>query len=134
MSTKYHGIKGSLFQGVTSAGAPSPVTTLTDWKLDITQDLAEVTCLGDTWKSFVAGALSATGSFSGYFASDEDIPFDAFDVHTTVNFYGYPGGSTVAKYFYGSVWPSKVGIDCPVGGPVAISGDLTVNGTLGRIG
>ena len=133
-STKYHGSKGSFFQSSTSAGAAAVVANINDWKIDISQDVAEVSCLGDTWKSFVTGLKSATGSMSGYWASDTDIPFDAFDSSIANSFYGYPAGSAVAQYVYGAIIPTKFGIDVPVSGPTAFSADFTVNGVLSRQG
>jgi hypothetical protein len=133
-ATKYHGAKGAFFSFATSGGAAALVANINDWKIDIQQDIAEVSCLGDTWKTFVVGLKGATGSLSGYWAADADIPFDAFDSGVGGNFYGYPAGSAVAQYVYGSIFPTKVGIDVPVSGPTAISADFTVNGVLSRNG
>lgn len=134
---KYHGRSGALLLGAANGGAAASVANLTQWSISIEQDTAEVTSLGDSFKSYVAGTKGATASLSGYFDDAADIPFDAFDqalTAGTVSAYLYPAGTSVNRYFYGAVWPTSVSIDDSVGGAVTFSSALTFNGTVTRVG
>lgn len=133
---KYHGRKGQLLLAAANAGSASVVANLSQWSLSIELATADVTSLGDTATSFVAGVTNATASLSGFFADDADIPFDAFDqaqASGTVAAYLYPAGTSVAKYWYGAVWPTSVSVDDPVGGPVAFSAEFQFNGGVTRV-
>lgn len=134
---KYHGRGGALLLGAANGGAAQSVANLTQWSISIEQDTAEVTSLGDSFKSYVAGMKGASGSMSGFFADDADVPFDAFDQAQssgTVTAYLYPAGTSVAKYFYGAVWPKNVSVDDSVGGAVTFKADLVFNGSVTRVG
>lgn len=133
---KYHGRNGALLLGASNGGAATTVANLTQWSISIDMDSAEVSSLGDTFKSYVAGLKNATASLSGYFADDQDVVFDAFDQAQsggTVSAYLYPAGTSVNKYFYGAVWPTQVSIDDSVGGAVTFSASLTFNGGVTRV-
>lgn len=133
---KYHGRSGALLLGASNGGAATTVANLTQWSVSIDMDQAEVSSLGDSFKSYVAGLKNATASLSGYFADDQDVPFDAFDQAQsggTVSAYLYPAGTSVNKYFYGAVWPTQVSIDDSVGGAVTFSASLVFNGGVTRV-
>lgn len=134
---KYHGRGGAVLLASANAGAAASVANLTQWSLSIDMDTAEVSSLGDTFKSYVAGLKNASASLSGYWSDDADIPLDAFDQAQsggTINCYLYPAGTGVAKYWYGAVWPTGISIDDSVGGAVTFSGNLVFNGGCTRIG
>jgi len=134
---KYHGRSGSLFLASANGGSAISVVNLTQFSLSQETDTADVTALGDTARSFVLGVKNSTATFSGFFADDADVPFDAFDQNQsggTVPAYLYPGGSGVARYWHGEVWPTAVSIEDGVGGAVTISGSLQFNGSCTRVG
>lgn len=134
---KYHGRSGALLLGAANGGAAASVVNLTQFTLSIETDTADVSTLGDTHRSFVLGLKSGSLSFSGFFADDADIAFDAFDQNQsggTVPAYLYPAGVAVAKYWHGAVWPKSVGIDTGIGGAVTISGEAQFNGAITRVG
>jgi predicted secreted protein len=134
---KYHGRNGALLLASANAGSPSSVANLTQWSISIDTDTADVTSLGDSWKSSVLGTKSATASMSGFWADDADIPFDALDQSQsggTVTAVLYPAGTSVNKYFTGSVWPKSVSVDDSVGGAVTFKADLVFTGTVTRVG
>jgi len=133
---KYHGRNGQAYLAAANGGSAAAVVNLTQWSINIDTDLADVTSLGDTFKSSVLGTKSATASLSGYWADDVDIPFDAFDQSQSggaVACYLYPAGAGVAKYFYGLVWPKSVKVDDSVGGPVSFGAELTFTGAVTRV-
>lgn len=132
---KYHGRGGVMYLSATNGGSAQSVANLTQWTINIEQATADVTSLGDTAASFVMGVKSATASFSGFFADDADVPFDAFDqaqASGTVACYLYPAAGAPTKYWYGQVWPTSVSVDDSVGGAVGISGNLVFNGAVSR--
>jgi len=110
---------------------------LTQWSLSVDTDTAEVTSLGDTFKSYVLGTKNASASVSGYWADDADIPFDAFDQNQsggTVAAYLYPAGTGVASYWYGPVFVTAVSVDDSIGGAVTFSASLQFDGACTRQG
>lgn len=132
---KYHGRSGAMLLAAANGGAAANVVNLTQWTINIDTSTADVTSLGDSSTSFVLGVKNATASFSGFFADDADVPFDAFDQNQsggTVACYLYPAGTSVAKYWSGSVWPTAISVDDSIGGAVTISGTLQFNGGASR--
>lgn len=131
---KYHGRNGAVLLAVNNAGSATSVANLSAWSLTIEQALAETTALGDTFASFVAGIKNASGSLSGFFANDADVPFDAFDSAEAVNCYLYPAGTSVSRYWHGQVFPSNMAIDDSVDGAVTFKTDIQFTGTCTRVG
>ena len=133
---KYHGRSGALMLGAANGGAASNIVNLTQFSLNVETDTADVSTVGDTFRSFVLGLKSGSLNFSGFFADDADIPFDAFDQNQsggTVPAYLYPAGSGVAKYWYGAVWPKSVTVEVGISGAVSISGEAQFNGAITRV-
>ena len=65
---RVHGRRGRLYAGIASdTAAAEPVTFLSSWSIDFTVDKADVTCLGDTNKTYVSGLPDASGSFGGFY-------------------------------------------------------------------
>lgn len=131
---KYAGTKGTLYLGATAGGAASLVANLTKWTLNLIAEKVDVTCLGDTWKKGLQTIKSATLKASGFWADDADIPFDAFDLGSTVYAYVYPASPAAGKYWYGSVWADGVTVDVDVKGVGSISVDTEFDDTVTRIG
>lgn len=124
-----------MYLAPTAAGAAVTVANLTQWSVSIEQATADVTSLGDTFASFVMGIKSATASFSGFFADDADVPFDAFDQAQgsgKVACYLYPSASAPSRFWSGMVWPTSISVEAPVGGAVSISGNLVFDGGITR--
>lgn len=132
---KYHGIKGMAYLAASGAGAATNVANLSAWTINLERDKAEVTALGDTWKTFVRGAKGGSVTMAGFWANDADVPFDAFDDDTTtINVYLYPTRDVTTQYWYGEVWPDSVNLDSPNSGPVGFNFAGTFDGTVTRQG
>lgn len=129
---KYHGKGGVAYLAASGAGEAVNVANLTEWSLTTEADTAEVTSLGDDWKSFVRGTAGWSGNLTGFFADDADVPFDAFDDANKVACYLYPSKDAPAQYWYGYVWPTGTSVNAPVSGPVGIAMPFTGDGALGR--
>lgn len=132
---KYHGRGGVMYLSATNGGSAVSVANLTQWSVSIEHSTVDVTSLGDTASSFVLGIKSASASFSGFFADDADVPFDAFDqaqASGKVACYLYPSASAPTKFWSGLVWPTSVSVDDSIGGAVTISGNLVFDGGISR--
>lgn len=130
---KYHGRGGVAYLAATNTGAATAVANLTQWSLQIEADTAEVTSLGDDWKSFVRGTAGWSGSLQGFFADDADVPFDAFDGANKVRVYLYPSKDAPSKYWHGYVWPTGATVETAIGGAVSFTAPFTGDGTLSRM-
>ena len=69
-----HGRNGSVYLGVTSGAAASPVTFQASWTLNMTVDKQDVTAFGDGNKIYVAGLPDASGDFSGFWTTPQARP------------------------------------------------------------
>ena len=135
MAIRYHGKHGAAYLGATASPASaSRVNGLTTWSIALTQDVAEVTALGDDYKSFVVGVKGGTMAFKGFHMSDEDVPFDAYDIGGKVTCYLYPSADNTARYWWGNVWPTSVSVEDPVSGPVTLDFAGTFDSTFTRVG
>ena len=134
MGTKYHGRKGKLYMSTALAGAATRIADLTTWSLNITRDIAEVTSLGDDFKSFVGGMRGGTVKAQGFWSTDADIPYDAFDSDGLVYVYLYPSENAALDFWCGFVWPTGVSAEVSSSAAAAMSLDATFDGTIGRSG
>lgn len=131
--TRYHGLGGVAYLGATaSPAAASRLWGLTEWALNQSQDIAEVTALGDTSKSFVAGLKSATLSIKGFAMSDFDVPFDAYDIANKVTAYLYMSKNNLGQFFWFNCWPTAVNISVSTAGPVTMDFTATLDGDVTR--
>ena len=117
-----------------SPAAASRVWGITEWSLQETQELSEVTALGDASKTFVVGVKGATLSLKGFWLSDFDVPFDAFDTGSKVTCYLYTSADNLGQFLWAVIWPTSVGINAPASGPVGIDCAATVDGDVTRVG
>lgn len=124
MTTPYHGKGGVVYMSTTGAGTASTVVLLSEWSLDRSTDLVDVTSFGDTNKVSVQGLPNYTGTISGFWDSDSDVLFDASDSSTAVKMYLYPSANAPTVYFAGTAWVSA-SISVGINAAVAISGTFT---------
>lgn len=106
-SQREHGRNGIVYFGITqSAGvsaAASPVAFLTDWTVNKTTDKVDVTAMGDSNKTYVAGLPDASGDFSGWYDYFTPQTYTAAGDGIPRNFYLYPNTNNPADYFYGTI-------------------------------
>lgn len=129
---KYHGKGGVLYLAAAGGGAASLVSNLTQWTISIQADKAEVTSLGDSFKSYVRGVKGGTISAQGFWADDADVPFDAFDADAKVAAYLYPAAGAPSKFWSGYVWPDQIDCGVQVGGAATANFSGTFDGTISR--
>ena len=125
--TRYSGRGGVVYLGVSAGAAASTVATLSAWTIDQSSDKAEVTGFGDTNKQYMQGLPDCVGTISGFWDDTDDNLYDASRAVGPVNMYLYPTQQAVAKFWSGTAW-TDFSIECPVDGPVTISGDWAAAG------
>jgi hypothetical protein len=65
--SRFHGRGGALYVDTVGGGSPTPVLNITKWTIDRTTDKVDVTAMGDSNKTYVAGLPDGKGSFTGFF-------------------------------------------------------------------
>jgi hypothetical protein len=61
-----HGKRGRVYCAIASGGTAEPLPFIASWEINQGNDKAEVTAMGDTQKTYVAGMADAQGSFRGF--------------------------------------------------------------------
>lgn len=97
-----HGRKGRLYAGIASGGTAEPITFLTNWKLGFETDKVDVTSLGDSNKTYVAGLPDASGEYSGWFDNATAQLYTAATDGVARKFYLYPDNSSTGQYWFGT--------------------------------
>lgn len=124
---RYGGRNGLVYMGSTGTGVATSVIGLTQWSIDMSQDMIEVTGFGDSNKQYVPGLRDAKGSFSGTWDDTETKIYAAANSADGTKIYLYPSSSKLASYFYGPAWVTfSMSVDS--GGKVSVSGNWSANG------
>ena len=101
--TPKHGRFGVVYLGATNGGTATNLPSVRSWTFDGTTDFVDVTCMGDSNHSYVAGIPDTSGSFSGVWDSaTTTIFYTAARDGLSRKMYLYPGGSS-ANYWYGDI-------------------------------
>jgi hypothetical protein len=102
-TTPRHGRFGIVYLGAANGGTAVNLPNLKSWSLDASTDFADVTCMGDSNKSYVSGIPDTVGSFDGVWDSATTTTFQtAARDGLSRKCYLYPGGSS-ANYWYGDI-------------------------------
>jgi hypothetical protein len=128
---RYHGGQGIAYLATTGAGTAVAMVSLSEWSLDRTTDLVDVTSFGDLNKSYVQGLPDVKGALSGFFDDTDDSMFDGSESTTGVKLYLYPSRNAPTVYHYGPAW-LNASIATPVSGAVTVKGTFGANGGWGR--
>jgi hypothetical protein len=102
-TTPKHGRGGVLYLGATNGGTATNFPALKSWDIDGETDFVDVTCMGDSNHSYVAGIPDTGGSFEAVWDSAATtIFYTAARDGLSRKMYLYPGGSS-ANYWYGDI-------------------------------
>ena len=113
-----HGRNGSIYLGLTSGAAASPVTFQSSWTLAMTVAKQDVTAFGDGNLIYVAGLPDASGQFSGFWDDATSQTYLAATDGLPRSMYLYPNISADPNaYFFGTVLPDFE-MDAAIGGAV----------------
>ena len=121
---KYHGKAGLVYIAPSGTGAAVSILALNAWSADFAVDTVEVTCFGDTNKSYVVGLKDAKGTLAGFWDDTIDGLYTACESGEAVRMYLYPSSQVLTKYWYGTAFPD-FSIDTSVSSAVAVSGNWT---------
>jgi hypothetical protein len=131
---RYHGRNGRVYMGIASDTAVAePVPYLATWSINFTTDKVEVTAMGDSNKTYVAGLPDASGEFSGFHDDATAQTYTAAVDGLARKFYLYPNTSNTAKYFFGTIFPD-FNINGGVNGATEISSSWSPASTIAKVG
>ena len=102
---------------------PVEIMSLNKWKLDLKTEKINVTCFGDQNKVYVPGMKDLSGSFSGFWNSEELTLFEAADADTPGLLELVPN-KTEAEF----KWSGKAYMDASI--DTAVEGAPAVTGTF----
>ena len=123
---KYHGRRGQIEVG---AGSPRTIIcSIASWSISFTRDKTDVTSLCNTNKVYLVGLKDVSGSFEGFFDTDDfRALFEAGDSATGTTIRITPSLDAGEWYFDGPAW-----LDVTVTGSTAdavkVSGTFSANG------
>lgn len=130
---RIHGRNGRIYLAVTSGGTASPLPFLATWSINFSTDKAEVTAMGDSNKTYVAGLPDASGQFAGFYDDSTAQTYTAATDGVARNFYLYPSTLNTGQYWYGTILPD-FNVDGGVGKAVEVSASWNAASTITKIG
>jgi hypothetical protein len=86
--------------------AATPVAFIADWSINFTTQKVDVTALGDSNLTYVAGLPNAEGDFTGFFDTATAQTYLAAIDGLSRNFYLYPStinSTSPYQYFFGTI-------------------------------
>lgn len=132
---RYHGRNGRIYVGIASDTASAePLPYVATWSVGFSTDNAEVTAMGDSNKTYVAGLPDASGSFSGFLDADSAQTYTAATDGLARRFYLYPTTPTnTGPYWFGTAL-FDFNAEGDVGDSVKMSGDWNAASAIAAIG
>lgn len=127
------GRNGRLYAGIASGGTAEPIAFLGKWALNFTTDKYDVTSLGDTTKTYVAGLADCQGTYGGFYDTSTAQLYTAATDGVARKFYLYPDTGTATSYWFGTAF-FDFNVDGDVGGPVTITGSLAAASAVAKVG
>jgi hypothetical protein len=127
------GRNGRVYIGLASGGTAEPLPFMATWSINFATDKIEVTAMGDTAKSYVAGLPDSTGEFSGFYDDATVQTYTAAVDGVARKMYIYPSLLTSGQYWYGTVFPD-FSVNSSVSGAVEVSASWNSATGLTKIG
>jgi hypothetical protein len=125
---RYHGRHGVIYMSTTGSGTATQVVSLSQWTMDRSTDVVEVTSFGDANKTYVQGLPDVSGTFEGFWDDAESKPLVGAGSADGVKLYLYPSFDAPSKYWAGPAWLS-VSMETSVKDAVKIKGKFSANGS-----
>lgn len=123
MGTPIHGKEATIYlQG--SGTEAILVSEQSEFSIEFDYDTSETTALGDSWREYMRGVMSWSGSFSGNFDVADTVLWNAAMANSVRKFYLYPDRATATRYYYGTCW---VKLGTIIGGSVNDKAKTSVN-------
>lgn len=133
MGSRRHGRSGALYVAVTSGGTAEPIAFLKSWSIDFKTDKVDVTALGDTNKVYVAGLPDSSGSFDGFWDSDQNDLYTAAQDGVARKFYLYMSKALDPNDYYFGTALFDFGAAGGVDAAVTISGSFAAASSVNRV-
>lgn len=132
---RVHGRRGRLYVSIASdTAAAEPVTFISKWSINFSTDNVDVTAIGDSNKTYVAGLPDASGSFSGWYDDATAQTYTAGSDGLARRFYLYPTTpANTGPYFFGTGL-FDFSAEADVGSAVSVSGDWQAASLVQKIG
>jgi len=132
--TVRHGRSGRLYMNITSGGTAEPIAFLRSWSIDFSTDRVEVTTLGDTNKTYVAGLPDAQGQFAGFYDDATAQMYTAATDGVPRKFYLYPDrNNNGGQYWFGTAL-FDFSVQGAVDGAIEVSGSFAAASTVSKVG
>jgi hypothetical protein len=128
---RIHGRRGRVYAAVASGGTAEPIPFLTGWTIDFSVDKVDVTCLGDTNKTYVSGLPDSSGTVAGFYDTATAQFYTASQDGLGRSFYLYPD-ITDGDYFFGTGL-FDFSINGAVSDGVAISGSWAAASAINKV-
>jgi hypothetical protein len=127
------GRNGRVYLDVAGGGNAAPLPFQAKWSISFSTDKYDVTALGDTTKTYVAGLPDASGDFSGFYDNATAQTYTAAVDGVARKFYLYPDTTNTAQYFFGTIF-ADIKIDGEVGGAIAVSSSWNAASSIAKVG
>lgn len=126
---RIHGSKGQVKIDPTGGATAVAVASVDNWDLDLSKDLVDVTCFGDTNKQSVMGLANYAGTLSGCWDSTT-TPTQIFDVvfGTTAAMFNLIPDATEATVMFSGLGYLDGAIKVSAKGAVTWSGKFAAAG------
>lgn len=95
-------LSGTLGSIVFTTGGTTVVGEMKEWSLDMQMDTPDATAFGDTWREFVSGIKTWTGSFSGNFDGSDSAQTSLRSAFLAGSVCSYRFAVDSSHYFAGS--------------------------------
>jgi hypothetical protein len=122
--TRIHGRSGVAYLSRLSGDPASPVAFISDWTVEFTRVVSDVTSVVDTQHVWTAAITGVTGSFTGFFDTATAQSYSAAVDGLPRNLFLYPDLTDTVRFFTGPVLP-----DYAVGGGATSAVSLAVSWT-----
>jgi glutaredoxin-related protein len=100
-----HGRNGRIYLSITSGGTAESIAYLRSWSIDFASDKVDVTALGDSFKTYVAGLPDAQGQFAGFYDDATAQMYTAATDGVARKFYLYPDTTNNPnQYWFGTAF------------------------------
>lgn len=129
---RYHGRNGRIYFDVTGSGSAAPLPFMATWTINFTTERIEVTAMGDSNKTYVAGLPDASGDMNGFHDDATMQTYTAAVDGLARKMYVYPNTLDTSKYFFGTVL-ADFNVNSGVGGAGEVSASWNAASEFKRV-
>ena len=129
MAVKYSGANGLIYMSSTGTGAPVLAGGFRAFTIDNSRNFIDTTEFGATNATSVQGFPASSGTFAGFWATDDTTMRDAANSPDGTNIAMYPSRFAMSRYFGGPAWVNY-SLNTAVDAAVTITGNWTSRGNM----